>query len=690
MLRSHALRVQSCLLSAAAAQLEPPPAQGPHGRPARRPRRIVQAAADALTEARALLSMLQQQAEDELLASQGSSARAHPLTNELRKEILSSGILDHWSRLLLLLAACEGWQDEAAKQLHAMTDILSGLDRCALGSEWHRELLLSSPCLTYLLASHVVGLCAALDGGPTYGMPGPAALEQDDEEQEGGAAAAAPLFTTTGRRLRRRGASEGADTALARWALSAWDNMVDSELHGVAVAAKTLKGHDARPIEAPTSCWSSLRSWHRWLLWRAQEGGGGVPAAALRLAERGCRHAAIPPLHAGATFDLCMRLAAAAKTIMEAAVTAPSAGLDLNHVLPGHIVSAVSAAGIALDALCCMYTQWDMGFMRPEAAVDDATAARMRCWWCALVAVVDAAEARAGRGARNPLRFAWSRLVIDLTKGAKAGLEGTLPSAPSPWMSAALESGFLSRMPTMVGVMTDIKEDVMQYVGLPGRNAGTEWAWAQILAFGSPRDTAPLVDLVAARLQAAADALPPALKRTRDTQPAGQGTGPPGAGTCADSAEAEEWKQLLLGTDPLWLIIGVVVPFCNTKGKRNFGGLQRALQRTVGYLSALAPKELAEVVLSWDQGGPLGSLFPPSTATGAQGEADIARRLLALRLGAEGRAAATGGDKVELMARRLREAPWLAPPPDDVEAWVAAAELLPPPSRSTVLVLGVV
>ncbi|KXZ45809.1 hypothetical protein GPECTOR_50g603 [Gonium pectorale] len=804
-LRSHALRVQSCLLAAAAAQLEPQPAQGPNSGPARRPRRILQVAADALMEARVVLSVLQRQAEDESLAGRGSSMQTHPLTDELGKEILASGVLDHWSRLLLLLASCEGWHDEAAKQLHAMAHILSGLDHCAVDEEWHRELLLSSPCLAYLLASHVVGLCAALDGGPTYGLPGAAAFEQEDEEQARGAAAVAPLFTTTGLRLPRRGAPEGADTALALWALNTWASTVALELCSI-VTALNGPGSEVRATEAPAHCWSQLRSLHRL--------------------------ASMPPLHTGAAFELCMRLAAASKKIMEEATTAPSVGLDLNRVLPGHIVSAVSAAEIALEALSSSHTRWNVTYFVPDNKVSSATVAGMRRWWCALVAVVDAAEAGAGQRARNPIRIAWSRLVIDLTKGVDVGLTGTLPSCPSPWLSAALESGFLSRMPTMVSALTNIKEDVMRYVGLSSRNAGTEWAWAQILAFGSPRDTVPLVDLVAARLQAAVDALPrgadapldgrsaalraleealqdaramfgvavqgfasaavtsgercggdgkagqragpaephlvdgagsgagssastaardraaadptaearslgvmlsymctelllrmqdaqleylsacvaarsglseavlrlledmlgwpvlvaAALKRTRDTQPAGQGTGPPGAGTCADGAEAEEWKKLLITPCLLWLLTGVVVPFCNMDGKHDIGGLQHALQRTASYLAALAPKELAGLLLSCDLAGPLGSPSPPSTATtGVQGEGNIIQKLLGLRQVVEDDAAAAGGDKMELMAQRLLEAPWLAPQPADVEAWVAAAALLPPPSRSRVL-----
>ncbi|KXZ45800.1 hypothetical protein GPECTOR_50g594 [Gonium pectorale] len=798
-LRSHALRVQSCLLSAAAAQLEPQPAQGPHGRPTRRPRRMMQAAADALTEARALLSMLQQQAEEESLASQGSSAPAHPLADEFGNELIASGILDHWSRLLLLLAACEGWQNEAARELYAMADILSGLDRCAevdisscsvLGATWRWELLACSPCLCFLLASHIVGLCSALDGGATYGMPGKAG--DDEGEQDGGAATVAPLFTTTGLCLPRRGAPEGADTVLALWTLGLWRT-------------------------------SAL-----------------VMTEAQALAGRGCRLlAAMPPLREGAVFDLSMRLALAAADIMAAAAAATS--IDLDAVSAGRLVSAASAAQIASEALRCGLCS--LRFLSPGAAVGAAMAAGMRRWWCALVAVVDAAEAGAGRRADSPLRVAWLH-GIHLTMAIQQGEEGTLPPRPSPWLSAALESGFLSRVPGMLKALKGVEGgDTMQYVGLPGRNAGTEWAWAQILAFGSPRDTAPLVDLVAARLQAAVDALPrgaaaplerrtaaahiveealqdcrmifriavrgfpsaaegcavasaaaasgddsdgdsgtaaaarpaerpvsaaaavsqaavpiaaagperlgqmlsymcmellpplsvglmrcylenlhgqlkrekqiaslledslewlvllaAALKRTSDgaataAVDAGDQDAAGGQdGMCSDAAAAAEWRRLfLLLVEMLLSVYSLAVGSLRTADcKDECEGLQHALQRTASYLAALAPKELAGLLLSCDLAGPLGSPSPPSTATtGVQGEGNVVQQLLGLRQAVEDDAAAAGGDKMELMAQRLLEVPWLAPPPADVEAWVAAAALLPPPSRSRVLMLGV-
>ncbi|KXZ43439.1 hypothetical protein GPECTOR_90g526 [Gonium pectorale] len=60
---------------------------------------------------------------------------------------------------------------EEEKKVRYRVQLLGGLAGQA-------RTLLSSPCLAYLLSSHVVGLCAALDGGPTYGMP------QQQEEEE--------------------------------------------------------------------------------------------------------------------------------------------------------------------------------------------------------------------------------------------------------------------------------------------------------------------------------------------------------------------------------------------------------------------------------------------------------------------------------------------------------------------------
>ncbi|KXZ42216.1 hypothetical protein GPECTOR_180g252 [Gonium pectorale] len=173
-LRSQAVRVQSCLLADAAAQLDRQ-AQGP----GRRSRRVIQAAVEAVTEAGMQLAMYQTQADAEW--KENSANFEFPLNQDLRAELLASGILVQLSRLLLLLAACEGWQDEAAKQLHSFSNLLNGLDK---PDDGHGGGVVDGPGAAALVSSSLRSLfrrvirAARGGGGGTAGREIPAgALE---------------------------------------------------------------------------------------------------------------------------------------------------------------------------------------------------------------------------------------------------------------------------------------------------------------------------------------------------------------------------------------------------------------------------------------------------------------------------------------------------------------------------------
>ncbi|KAG2497014.1 hypothetical protein HYH03_005017 [Edaphochlamys debaryana] len=77
---------------------------------------------------------------------------------------LDAGVLEHWARLVLALASCEGGEALAAS---------CGEHSCAFLPQLlaaHGTGLFAGPCLAYLLSSHLTLLASSLDAGPTYGL----------------------------------------------------------------------------------------------------------------------------------------------------------------------------------------------------------------------------------------------------------------------------------------------------------------------------------------------------------------------------------------------------------------------------------------------------------------------------------------------------------------------------------------
>ncbi|KXZ48152.1 hypothetical protein GPECTOR_30g248 [Gonium pectorale] len=574
-LRSHTFRCQSAILSEAAAELEPSPAPGPGSqqganrpRPARRSRRSLQAAADALAETRQLIcffSTVLNVDDDE--GEEGIVTRTNDtILQALGLELEESGVLDAWSRLLLLLAACEGWQDEAARQLFMMADPLARLD-CFTDPRWLRSqarMLLSSPCLSYLLASHVVGLCAALDGGPTYGMPGPAALEQDDEEQEGGAAAAAPLFGATGLRLRRRGSPEGAGTMLAQWALSLWSDTLDTETEDLSSAMERVLASILPSEDDPEGIREQLQRLRRQVgsgqqsdpailrkfcrlcaaRLEARQRSGALPSrvqpllASLR--QRGGL-AAMPPLHTAATFELCMRLAAAASEALSAgggvagaagaaAASGPPSGARARKGPSSHAallrVRGSEAEDVAVRALQCGRRAVGDSLFSKVHTCPPATAAQLGRWWAALCAYIDGLSR--GREPDRVPRSAWNGLEGYLAVAREdVCLEGAwadLKAQPSASVAAALQAGYLPRLSIMLRSLPGGPKPLGALLKPTSKDA--VWAWWELLAFGPVRDTAAVVDSAAELLQRAVRAMPP---------PVGSSEGGADAGTAVQN-----------------------------------------------------------------------------------------------------------------------------------------------------------
>ncbi|KAG2491137.1 hypothetical protein HYH03_010580 [Edaphochlamys debaryana] len=170
LLKGHVLRAYAPLLHAATQAL---PAAG--GQPSRR---SLQTALGLLGEARAVLSALSLLHWDPPrgnYAPDGAGGPKEEASKLLWAELQASSVLDHWARLAVAVARCQGGPAALAPELPAFATLL---DRLALDSRrnyYHGcrlgRLLLASPCLAYLLAADLVASTAVCCGAPEYGLP---------------------------------------------------------------------------------------------------------------------------------------------------------------------------------------------------------------------------------------------------------------------------------------------------------------------------------------------------------------------------------------------------------------------------------------------------------------------------------------------------------------------------------------
>ncbi|GLC42218.1 hypothetical protein PLESTB_000643700 [Pleodorina starrii] len=190
-------------------------------------RRAMQAVSELLTEARDVVSFLREAYDTckNLAADPPGDLKDH-----IGSELTSSGLLEFWCRGALLLAACEGHERTAAVLVESFFCSVHAL-RTHLTKPG--DLLLSSPSLSFLLASHMTQLVTALDGGDALGLP-PAAAGWS-------APLLAPLLRSAaaaggGRRQQPRQLDYSGETAgplyLASMTLWAWTTTLRDEAVG--------------------------------------------------------------------------------------------------------------------------------------------------------------------------------------------------------------------------------------------------------------------------------------------------------------------------------------------------------------------------------------------------------------------------------------------------------------------------
>ncbi|KAG2494629.1 hypothetical protein HYH03_007148 [Edaphochlamys debaryana] len=150
----------------------------------------------------------------------------------------SSLLFEHWARLVLALACCEGTEEVTASGAERLAFAISSLEPLLGFKAWSPPV---DPGLPFLLASHLVTLAAVLDGGPTFGLPpGPAGGAGPSGAQPG---PALPLADTRGGVLRtgpgRGPTSEVASITHARTSIKTWGSMLERVLEMLREAERS-------------------------------------------------------------------------------------------------------------------------------------------------------------------------------------------------------------------------------------------------------------------------------------------------------------------------------------------------------------------------------------------------------------------------------------------------------------------
>ncbi|KAG2484270.1 hypothetical protein HYH03_016914 [Edaphochlamys debaryana] len=219
-------------------------------------RRSLQAAKDLLEELDIVLCWVCRVCASNRTASNrytGPNARASVHFDiAVTSTFNESPVWEHWARLILAVAGCEGSEDTAAAETDRLGSTLSAMQKQASSQIWRPPV---EPCLPYLLTSHLVALAAALDGGPTYGLP----LEAASAGGAGPSTSAAPVpgsvlpLASKDGKLLQTGAGRGPGSApasieLPLQALQAWEAALGNESE---VLGRGTRGNTYDPLPEP-------------------------------------------------------------------------------------------------------------------------------------------------------------------------------------------------------------------------------------------------------------------------------------------------------------------------------------------------------------------------------------------------------------------------------------------------------
>ncbi len=426
-----------------------------------------------------------------------AEAAAQALLQDVRAQLQSTWLLEHWARVLLL-ATAPALAGGNSKQLQAQTQQTNLFDRLCGLHNWMRIDLadfVRRPWGCSLAFIHMARLCAALDGADVHGLPrhdvvtlsGAASLAQTGQaagqgiavaRQHGKALSLASALLTLrtwavllGEGLEELGKnSSSADVAeagvLAGGDASAGTGEGQEVCRGsteqglVGAQAGSLENLEERPATRHSAAAVEVQAADdrpgAARVGRDVYADGAEQGQAQVRAEAGCGEEAdqlavghasprcLPPLNRGATFDLCLRLAKGVLANWGAVIP----GVRVGAARSGHVYDSVqllpeSASAVLQYALACARLA-----LLPDVSgrmrVGGRTRARLRAWWETYVAAAQHPEALLLSAVELPTCPAW------IARGpGKLGMASTLelrtkaahaePHNTQPWALHALQ-----------------------------------------------------------------------------------------------------------------------------------------------------------------------------------------------------------------------------------------------------------
>ncbi|KAG2500474.1 hypothetical protein HYH03_002040 [Edaphochlamys debaryana] len=545
LLKGHVLRSYAALLASASSSLT----EGPSGQRPRPSQSSVQAAASLGEELQRLLSLLAMVSTPRT-ADDHAPDEALEVLAQLRQlcesELSRSGLLEHWARLALALAACKGCGEQAAEQASGMTLSLGPLRSAGADVD-----VSASPALHLMLSSHLLALCSALDGGPSFGLPLPGATGAAGDAGPSGSmapspAAVVPLVGLDGRRL-RPGHAQLADTAkealaVCRRALAGLTRSVRVSLDHWPLILKPPAGVAVPPTRPPPGLWGTAGFERQALLHTAQYTADSLAAT---IAQK-----AICRLPATDCAESCQKLLSALD--VGTACISCSVGFELGMRAAGAAARSLGRGGSlggrspqALEAFYALHepplwrhslqrsqvqeagAQAGASGFRPTAQLRRDTALEMgldglrlaRAALAAPLSVYDPARGAelAPAWVLRRLRAYWSAALAWARELALTEAEGWgevlalderphtagPPAQPGLDVSAALSAGYL---PTLERLLRQSAVHSSIYPTVAASSPSPPGVWAEVLAFAEPSEVASLAATVAKRFRGASPA----------------------------------------------------------------------------------------------------------------------------------------------------------------------------------------
>ncbi|GLC55934.1 hypothetical protein PLESTB_001046200 [Pleodorina starrii] len=473
----------------------------------------------------------------------------------LQEELDDSGLLEHWARAFLLLQqpppprvassrCCRDEQQQlaAARLLCRLASVMESLachkpsytPSITRGS----DNMVVNFSLSYLLASHVVRLAAALDGGSTYGMPAAGQL--------------APLVGAATQPQQQRpplplhSPTPYLDTRIAAWALRTWQGCYELRVLSAYAKGKpglsgSLRRACLRELEEQRPQLAVEQAKFEAANTKTLKAGASFSLEFQRervqRLERILAATAVLPCNVAVALDVSMRLAACARDA--AAVTGPqdatapaataaaadsgaaggrgdgAAAADNEELRPPRAslrprVPPHQAVPLGTHALgVARLTLWDVGDAT-EAKTPLPRLQQLGQWWGAAADFVRVAarrdaeadakvgvEVRGGGGGAGGGGGVWE--YGDLLELLDVRVDAELSEEPAADVAAAIRVGY----PQLVELLLRRSASAQETIWIPG-SCHLSAEWAEFLTFGPPAEMASLLSTLAKVVRRAA------------------------------------------------------------------------------------------------------------------------------------------------------------------------------------------